>query len=107
MANNDDVLFGIPQIQCPSCGFLLDCGKTRFDKYTKQQRRQRDCVVGESNRGYSPDPFPTGEDSPSDAPEKNFIVVSCENIRCNQYNKFKVLTIPRIRVASAKVDHSD
>jgi len=33
--------------------------------------------------------------------------VTCENHRCEQYNKIKVLSIPRLAVASAKVDLSD
>jgi hypothetical protein len=33
--------------------------------------------------------------------------VTCNNYHCDQYNKFKVLQLPRIKTASAKVDLND
>ena len=107
MASNDVVILGIPNIQCPSCGCTFETSKNRFDKFTKAQRkRMTQPAVGGSytdSRGYSQDPFPNGEDEPSDMPEKNYVVVSCSNFHCNQYNKFKVLELPRIVTPSVKV----
>jgi hypothetical protein len=37
-------------------------------------------------------------------PDNNFIVVSCENHFCEQYNKIKVLKIPRLDVKTAKFE---
>ena len=110
MASNDDVVFGVPQIQCPSCQQLLDCSGKRLDKFTKEQRRRmtqsENTYGGDSStpRTQRNEPFPNGEDAPSEAAEKNYILVTCQNYRCDQYNKFKVLQIPRIKTASAKVD---
>lgn len=111
MPSNDESVFGIPHIQCPSCGSTVDTSKNRIDKFTKAQRKrmtQSENTYGETQqRNYSPDPFPNGEDKPSEFPEKNFIVVSCSNFHCEQYNKFKVLKIPRIHTPSVKVDLND
>jgi len=113
MPSNDEVVFGIPNIQCPSCGNVQDLSKNRIDKFSKQQRKKMHGGVNYEGRfsgdAASPqrDPFPNGEDSPSEAPEKNFIIFSCENHHCEQYNKFKVLKIPRIHTPSVKVDLGD
>lgn len=112
MPSNDDVILDMPSATCPSCGCLFDLSKNRFDKYTKQQRKQMNQATNYESastptRGYSPDPFPTGEDTPSEAPEKNFVVLSCGNMHCDQYNKFKVLRIPRLATPSVKVDLND
>ena len=40
MPSNDEVVFGIPNIQCPSCQQVLDCSGKRIDKFTKDQRRK-------------------------------------------------------------------
>ena len=108
MASNDDVVLGIPQIQCPSCQQLLDCSRPQIHKFTKRQRRDQDqgnCAAGGSYAtAYRQ---PDAEDVLSAAPEKNYLIVTCENRRCEQYNKVKVMLIPRIAVASAKVDLSD
>ena len=113
MPSNDEVVFGIPNIQCPSCGNVQDLSKNRIDKFSKQQRKRMTQTGGSytsENTPYSTtgrDPFPNGDDSPSEMAEKNFIVVSCGNIHCEQYNKFKVLKIPRIHTPSVKVDLGD
>lgn len=111
MPSNDEVVFGIPNIQCPSCQQVLDCSGKRIDKFTKDQRRKMNDAPNtwnaESSKPYTSggrDPFPTGEDATSEAAEKNYILVTCNNHRCDQYNKFKVLQLPRIKTASAKVD---
>jgi hypothetical protein len=114
MPSNDEVVFGIPQIQCPSCQCVFDLSKNRIDKFTKAQRKrmttsENTYATADSSKPYTPhrDPFPNGEDFPSEAPEKNFIVISCGNIHCDQYNKFKVFKIPRVHTPSIKVDLSD
>jgi len=115
MPSNDEVVFGIPSVQCPSCMQLfLVSSDRRIDKFTKAQRQRmtqatNTCATVDSSKPYTShrDPFPNGEDAPSEAPEKNFIVISCGNIRCDQYNKFKVFRIPRIHTPSVKVDLSD
>ena len=97
MPSNDEVVFAIPQIQCPSCQHVMDMSKGRIDKFTKAQRQRMNqetntCETRESGKPYTShrDPFPNGEDTPSEAPEKNFIIISCGNTHCDQYNKFKV-----------------
>lgn len=108
MASNDDVVLGIPQIQCPSCQQLLDCSRPQIHKFTKRQRRDQNrenCTV--DGRYATISRQPDAEDVPSTAAEKNYLVVTCDNPRCEQYNKIKVMPIPRLAVASAKVDLSD
>jgi len=113
MPSNDEVVFGIPHIKCPSCQQELDMSGKRVDKFTKEQRRRmkqsENKYVMDSFRPYTQtnDPFPTGEDHPSEAAEKNYVLVSCSNFRCDQYNKFKVLQLPRLKTASVKVDLND
>ncbi len=111
MASNDEVILDMPNAHCPSCGCLFDLSNNRFDKYSKQQRRKmREATNGYAttdSRVYAPDPFPTGEDAPSEDPEQNFVVLSCGNLHCSQYNKFKVLRLQRVATPSVKVDLND
>jgi hypothetical protein len=112
MPNNDEVVFGIPSIQCPSCGATAEISsKNRIDKFSKEQRKRMtrggDTYSTASTPSRFQDPFPNGEDQPSEFPEKNFVVISCSNFHCEQYNKFKVLKIPRIHTPSVKVDLGD
>jgi hypothetical protein len=112
MPSNDEVVFGIPQIQCPSCGQILAMEfRRRFDKFSKAQRKEMyratNTAASGSNEASWMRREPDAEDAPSTQPEKNYIVTSCDNGMCDQYNKFKVLLIPRIKTASAKVDLSD
>lgn len=111
MPSNDEVLFGIPDIYCPSCNSLLDTSKNRVDKYSKEQRKRMfqsvNYEASTTSLGRASDPFPNGEDSPSEQPEKNFIIFTCTNPHCEQYNKFKVMRIPRIHTPSVKVDLGD
>ena len=39
MPNNDDCVFGIPSIQCPSCLQLFDLSGPKAEKFSKQQRQ--------------------------------------------------------------------
>ena len=108
MPNNDEVVLGIPSIQCPSCYYTLDLSGPKIGKFTKAQRRRSD--EASQNQRATSDRFhrePDGEDMPSGAPEKILVVVTCGNPHCEQYNKIKVLQLPRITVPSAKVDLSD
>jgi hypothetical protein len=36
-------------------------------------------------------------------PEREFVVVSCENERCGQYVNVKVFELPKLRVSTAKL----
>ena len=47
------------------------------------------------------------EDQPSQAADLTFVTISCENERCAQYNKFKILRLPKIHTPAVKVDLSD
>jgi hypothetical protein len=105
VASNDDVLLGVPNIQCPSCmSTLCTTNYQRIDKFSKKQRKQRHQkggqYYGETVRSDTPMP----EDIPSEAPENNFVVVSCSNEICEQYNRIKVLRLPRIECPTVKVD---
>jgi hypothetical protein len=106
MPSNDEVVWGIPSIQCPSCGQVLDVSGKKMGKFTKQQRKDMEqgentySTAGSNQR----DPFPNGEETRSQQAEKALVVVSCENFRCEQYNKIKVLELPRIKTPSIKVD---
>ncbi len=46
MARNDEVVLGIPHVQCPSCGCTFDLSKNRFDKFTKAQRKLDKLMYG-------------------------------------------------------------
>lgn len=108
--NNDDCVLGVPNIQCPSCEFMLELNGKKFGKFSKAQRRKRhgairgEQVNAESTRGYSP--RVDDEDGPSDFPERVFMCLSCPNELCEQYTKFKVMELPKVKVSTAKVDLS-
>lgn len=114
MPSNDDVVWGMPTIQCPSCKFTLDLSETsspHIQKYSKAQREKMYCKA-ETEYDSAKSSYETvrmkslfdREDAPSMAPENVFTVVTCSNARCEQYNKLKVLRIPRISTPSIKVD---
>jgi hypothetical protein len=102
MPSNDEVILDIPNARCPSCDFVLDMSARRIDKYTQAQRKRMNNQANQSTTLSYRTPAP--EDVPSDFPEKNFIVVTCSNFHCEQYNKIKVLQIPRLHTPSAKVE---
>lgn len=106
MPSNDEVVWAVPQIQCPTCEHVLVQNGGKIHKFTKEQRKRKfgDGMnySNESARGYSPAPHV--EDQPSCQPEITYIVVTCENERCPQYNKIKVMTVQRIHTPSVKMD---
>lgn len=113
MASNDEVLWGLPMIQCPSCQFTLDTSGAKVEKYSKAQRATRhpDTYAFESHTEKAciqtvgkPRTLFDGEDQSSGFAENVFLVLSCGNERCEQYNKIKVLRMPRLHAPSVKVD---
>lgn len=105
MPSNDDVVWGLPHIQCPSCQFVLQTATDKaFHKLSKAQRKTKypDAyqTVGQVGN-YS---APHKEDQASDFPENTFIVVTCTNECCEQYSKLKALRVPRIHAPSIKLD---
>lgn len=103
---------GLPNIQCPSCQYVIDCSGRQIEKLSKTQRERRYNTNGEAWTPEAAVGIPRkrtsfdGEDEASEFPENAFLVVSCGNERCQQYNKLKVLRIPRIHTPSIKVDLS-
>jgi hypothetical protein len=80
----------------------------KLEKFSKAQRRRFE--EAQMNQCATSDRFrrePDAEDLPSQKAEKVMVVVSCENVCCEQYNKIKVLELPRIKTPSVKVDLSD
>lgn len=110
MPSNDDCVMGIPSIQCPTCGYCLEVrSERRIDKYSKAQRRKMQQAentmgVASGDKPYQFNQPAAPEDLPSEAPERNFVLTSCGNTHCDQYNKFKVLELPRIKTSTAKVE---
>lgn len=104
MPSNDEVVWGLPQLQFPTCENHLHMNQ-KISKLSKQQRREK-YGDGESTMKFSPRDYPTPhvEDCPSNHPEATFLVVSCDNERCPQYNKIKVVRIPRLSAPSVKLD---
>lgn len=104
MANmsNDETVWAIPSIQCPSCGFTLDLSGTKVEKLSKAQRRKMD-QDSRAGGSYSAMDSSDPEMNPSVRGEHTFVLVSCSNHRCEQYNRFKVLRIPKIVTAAVKV----
>lgn len=103
--NNDDCVIGVPSIQCPSCGFALDLIGPKIGKLSKRQRKEFEKIqdmysTSSSVNGVDDDAPRVGK---SEHPERTFVVVSCGNHRCEQYNSFKVIEVPRIKTATAKV----
>lgn len=43
-------------------------------------------------------------DTLAEEPARTFTVVTCQNIRCERYNKFKVWEIPRAKMDAISVD---
>ena len=86
MSNRDDEeLMAIPNYSCPSCRSLMNISSNQFDKFSPSQ-------ANEARHG---------RDACADV---NLVVVSCSNYRCTQYNKFKVVRLPRVKCPTAEVD---
>lgn len=85
---------------------MLELNGKKFGKFSKAQRKE--MLKGESvtlgARGYSPSV--DEEDRCSESPERVFMCLSCGNIRCDQYTKFKVMELPKVKVSTARVDLS-
>jgi hypothetical protein len=105
MPGNDNVVWGLPNIQCPTCRFAMETG-TPFQKRSKKQRKATENTAAEGSytTASSGRREQWSEDSPSEFPDNTFIAVTCPNERCEQYNKFKILRVPRIETPSAKVE---
>lgn len=108
MASNDEVVWGLPQIQCPTCqnALQLDRGNM-LHKLSKEQRKRKygdgsNCTQSSTRDRLAREP--NIEDVPAENAENTFVVVTCDNERCPQYNKVKVLRIPRLSAPSVKLD---
>lgn len=109
MASNDETVLEIPNIQCPSCKSALYVdGQKIMTKFSKEQRQNfsQGSNTCESSKPYTV-PRRTEfdhEDQPSEEPEHEYVMVSCSNFRCRQYNKFKLLKLPKIVTPTIKVE---
>lgn len=108
MPSNDDVVWGVPQVQCPSCEFILDLSGQKVHKYSKAQCRQHASDPNGDTSNYVYGTYGSTTIAPetpaSTAPHNTFVVVSCSNERCEQYNKLKVLRIPRLAAPCIHLD---
>ena len=104
MPSNDDVVWGLSTIQCPSCGFTLNVSGEKLHKFSQQQRKQMYSTNQCNTSSSSYSRHPELEDISSAEPENTFVVITCGNCRCEQYNKIKVLRVPRLSAPSVKVD---
>lgn len=106
MLNNNDCVLGMPHMQCPSCKQTFDLSKNQIDKLSKRQRKA--MLDDRRSYGFATSSNRSGDDSPkstpSEMPERNFVVVTCHNVDCDQYTKFKVLELPRIKASTADVE---
>ena len=103
MASNDESVWAVPSIQCPSCGYSMDLSGQKIGKLSKKQRED---LRKQNLYGTTTSSRESNEDSemrPSEAAEHTFVVVSCGNHRCEQYNRFKVLRIPKLETPVVKV----
>jgi hypothetical protein len=113
MPSNDEVVVGVPQIQCPSCMQVLALNGQKVEKFSKFQRKKLEEAMNQFSpsagaRDYQRGPHPIDmEDLPSERPEKVYVVVTCENRHCEQYNKIKILKLPRLHTPSVSVDLKD
>ena len=61
MPSNDEVVWGIPSIQCPSCNNMLDLSGKKLEKYSKAQRKEFDeanqCATSSNYRQPEPTSF--------------------------------------------------
>lgn len=102
MASNDEVVWQLPGIQCPSCGCFFAVHRDRMIyKYTRRQREQRKKFDG-LETGQTPSEYL--ENMASLFPEKAFIVVTCDLESCEQYNKIKVIEMQRLKAPSVRVN---
>ena len=108
MPSNDEVVWGLPQIQCPTCQNVLQVeGRNQIHKLSKEQRKRKygegmsyTNMQAEGRMTRDPDIY----DVVQDVPENVFVVMTCPNEICPQYSKLKVLRIPRIHTPSIKLD---
>lgn len=81
---DDEELLAIPSYSCPECRFIMDMSK-QFDKMGRKEIRDRR----------------SGGDGHHDV---NLVVVTCGNYTCSQYNRFKVVRLPRVKCATIEVE---
>lgn len=104
--NNNECVYGIPNIQCPSCNSTLSMGGTKINKLSARQRKAyidgsnmpADSYQQQTTRNFEE------EDYPSKYAEHVYVIVTCDNPRCDQYGRFKSLELPRVNTPSIKVN---
>jgi hypothetical protein len=97
MLNNNDCVLASHNVECPSCGMMLASHGPRIHKSSKRQ------IKAQLQSEYIPLTAQNGN-APSERPERTFVLVTCDNYLCEQYTKFKVLELPRIKTPSANVE---
>ena len=85
MHTHDEELLSIPNYFCPGCQTSLDISKRRFEKMSRKAIREQ---RSDDTACY----------------DVNLAVVTCNNYHCAQYNRFKVVRLPRVKCATVGVD---
>ena len=80
----DEELMAIPIYSCPGCLTPLDISKG-FEKMSRKAIREQ-------------------RSNGSACYDVNLVVVTCNNYHCAQYNRFKVIRLPRVKCATVGVD---
>jgi hypothetical protein len=71
---------------------------THTSRIYKMSKRQ---IQAQMKNEYSPI---TTQNVSSEMAERTFVLVTCGNYKCEQYTKFKVLELPRIKTSTASVE---
>jgi len=103
MPSNDQTVLAIPHIQCPSCKMSIHVGNLTVNKFSKAQRKAQLESYNSCSPGSSQESYIDNDMSTEYSPEQEFVIITCDNIACKQYNVFKVLKLPKLIVPSMRV----
>ena len=84
MLPHDEELLAIPNYFCPGCQSMLDVSKG-FEKMSRKAIREQ-------------------RSNGSACYDVSLVIVTCNNYHCAQYNRFKVVRLPRVKCATVGVD---
>jgi hypothetical protein len=106
--DNKDVVHAIPSYFCPGCGYQFSITRDRWvSKRSKRLLKQDREQVHVEASTRSSDTIRFDEYGLPEPNDNDFVVVTCGNHTCSQYDKVKVIRIPRVVVPSTTLNIED
>lgn len=107
MARNRDAVHALSTYLCPECGNQFDLRRDKWITKRSKAQRRRDSEHGEYSRATTSSSSVTytvaGSHDNCDTDDNAFVIVTCDNRSCSQYEVVKVIRIPRVGTASTEL----